>query len=143
MASQKTVITDTAPSDCMRALAPDRRRKEAEALDTLFRDVTGSQPRMWGESLIGYGAYAYTYASGRSGMSLATGFSPRAHQHSIYIMPGYQDFSQILARLGPHRIGKSCLYIRRLDRIDTAVLRELIGAGLARLREIYPVTGDP
>jgi len=85
---------------------------------------------MWGPTIIGCGQYRYRYDSGREGDFLATGFSPRKANLSIYILPGYGDFGAILDRLGKHRTGKSCLYINKLADIDTDVLAELIRAGL-------------
>ena len=140
MSEPKTVPTGQDPAAWLAEVEPERRRVEGQALDALFREVTGWTPRMWGTSIIGYGAYDYTYQTGRTGRWLATGFSPRKAQLSIYIMPGYADFSDIRARLGPHSVGKSCLYIRSLDKVDTDVLAELIRAGLDRLATIYPVT---
>lgn len=94
---------------------------------------------MWGPSLIGYGRYHYSYASGREGDFLATGFSPRKASLSVYVMPGYQDYDEILAQLGKHRMGKSCLYITKLADVDLGVLRKLIRAGLDDLARLYPV----
>ena len=140
MAGIKTTPTEIDPKAWLDTVEPDRRRREGHELDALFREVTGWQPRMWGTAIVGYGAYDYTYASGRSGRWLATGFSPRKAQLSIYIMPGYADFGEILGRLGPHKLGKSCLYITRLDQVDRVVLGELIRAGIADLTKIWPVT---
>ncbi len=108
-------------------------------LGRLFREATGFAPQMWGPSIIGYGRYHYRYASGREGDFLATGFSPRKTAHSIYIMPGYADFSGILSRLGKHKLGKSCLYVNKLPDIDLDVLSELIKAGLEYLDSLWPV----
>lgn len=94
---------------------------------------------MWGPSIIGYGRYHYRYESGREGDFLATGFSPRKAAHSIYIMPGYQDYNSILRRIGKHRLGRSCLYVNKLADIDIIVLAELISAGLRDLTKLYPV----
>ncbi len=121
------------------AVQPARKAEEARQLDTLFRDVTGFAPVMWGPSMIGYGRYHYRYASGREGDFLATGFSPRKAAHSIYIMPGYADFGNILSRLGKHKLGKSCLYVNKLADIDLEVLSELVRAGLDDLGRIWPV----
>lgn len=115
------------------------RRDEALRLMTIFAEVTGWEPRLWGPSMVGFGRYIYRYASGHSGESLATGFSPRKAELSIYIMPGYADFGTILARLGPHKLGKSCLYIKQLDKVDEGVLKELIRAGIADLSKRWPV----
>lgn len=89
--------------------------------------------------MVGYGRYHYRYKSGREGDFLATGFSPRKAAHSIYIMPGYTDFGGILARLGKHRLGKSCLYVNKLADIDLDVLAELVRAGLDDLDRLWPV----
>ena len=117
----------------------ESRRNEALRLLTIFAEATGWNARLWGASLVGFGRYQYRYASGHSGEYLATGFSPRKAELSIYIMPGYADFGTILARLGPHKLGKSCLYIKRLDKVDASVLKELIGVGLADLAKRWPV----
>lgn len=121
------------------AVEPPRRHTEAAQLDQFFRDVTGWTPRLWSGSILGYGSYDYTYASGRSGTYLATGFSPRKAKLSIYIMPGYADFEPILARLGKHKKGKSCLYLNKLEDADLAVLAELVRAGLRDLDQHWPV----
>lgn len=114
------------------------RREEAMALDRLFRSVTGYTPRLWG-NMIGYGRYTYTYESGRSGESLATGFALRSGRFSVYIMPGYTEFAEISARLGKHKRGKACFYINKLADVDTDVLGELIMAGLDDLGQAWPV----
>ncbi len=136
--ANKTVATEADVSAFLNAVSDDK-REDAKRLDAIFRNVTGFEPVMWGPSMIGYGRYHYTYASGREGDFLATGYSPRAREFSIYIMPGYADFGDILARLGKHRTGKSCLYVKRLSDIDEAVLRELITAGLRDLATHWDV----
>lgn len=88
---------------------------------------------MWGPTMVGYGSYSYRDPSGHGGTSLATGFSPRKAELSIYLMPGHGRHEAILARLGPHRMTKACLYVRHLDRIDMDVLAEVIRAGLSDL----------
>ncbi len=135
----KTVPTGQNVADFLAAVQPARKAEEAQVLDRLFREITGYAPTMWGPSIIGYGRYHYRYTSGREGDFLATGFSPRKAAHSIYIMPGYADFSDILSRLGKHKLGKSCLYVNKLPDIDLDVLRELIKAGLERLDAMWPV----
>lgn len=139
MAENKTQPTDIAVETFLAAVEPDRKREEAIQLDALFRRVTGWQPKMWGPTMIGYGAYHYKYESGREGDFLATGFSPRKARHSIYILPGYTDFGGVLARLGKHAHGKSCLYVNTLADIDLDVLAELIEAGVRDLSKTYEV----
>lgn len=138
-ARNKTQPTAIDPADFIASVDHPTRRADAEALDRLFRRVTGFQPRMWGPSIIGYGQYHYVYDSGREGDFLATGFSPRKANLSIYIMPGYGDFGAILDRLGKHETGKSCLYVNKLADIDMDVLEELIRAGLADLATRWPI----
>lgn len=121
------------------AVEPARRHTEAARLDAFFREVTGWQPVLWSGSMLGYGKYDYTYASGRTGSYFATGFAPRKAKLSIYIMPGYADFSGILGRLGTHSVGKSCLYLNKLEDADMDVLAELVRAGLADLAKSWPV----
>lgn len=139
MAENKTKPTDVSVAEFLAAIDPADKRGDALALDALFQRVTGFQPRMWGPTMVGYGSYAYTYDSGHSGNSMATGFSPRKAEHSIYILPGYADFSPLLTRLGKHRIGKSCLYIKRLGDIDADVLELIIMQGLVQLGKKWPV----
>ena len=139
MTQNKTIPTDQTVQKFIATVDPISKREDAQVLDRVFREVTGFQPVMWGPSIIGYGQYHYVYDSGREGDFLATGFSPRKARHSIYIMPGYTDFGDILARLGKHKMGKSCLYVNKLADIDLDVLAELIRAGLADLNEKWPV----
>lgn len=140
MTENKTKPTEASVADFLAGVEPARKRDDALALDRLFRRVTGWQPRLWGPSMIGYGAYHYVYDSGREGDFLATGFSPRKTSLVVYIMPGYADFGDILARLGKHKLGKSCLYINKLSDIDESVLEELIRAGLDDLASRWPVS---
>lgn len=135
----KTTATDASVAAFLAAVEPEKKRRDAETLDVLFRRVTGYRPRMWGPTIVGYGQYHYRYATGREGDFLATGFSPRKANLSIYIMPGYADFGDLLARLGKHKTGKSCLYVNRLADIDVQVLEELIRAGLRDLETHWPV----
>lgn len=139
MAENKTQVTFVDPKVFIDAVEHPTRKSDAQTLDALFQKITGFAPKMWGPTIIGYGSYDYTYDSGRTGSSLATGFSPRKTNLSIYIMPGYQDFSEILSRLGKHKIGKSCLYVNKLADIDIDVLEELIRAGLKSLDAKWPV----
>ncbi|MEN0652859.1 MULTISPECIES: DUF1801 domain-containing protein [Hyphobacterium] len=139
MAENKTQATRQSAEDFIATVEPEKRRAEAQILLALFRKVTGWEPVMWGPSIIGFGEYHYMYDSGREGDFMATGFSPRKARLSIYILPGYQDYSEILSRLGKHSTGKSCLYVNKLEDIDLGVLAELIAAGVRDLSKIYPV----
>jgi hypothetical protein len=139
MAKQaRTTFQPMDPGPWLESVDPTR-RADAAMLMALFQRVTGWAPQLWGPAIVGFGRYEYRYESGHSGEAPATGFSPRKPELVIYILPGYADFGPHLARLGPHRIGKSCLYLKRLDRIDLGVLEELIRAGLADLATRWPL----
>ena len=137
--ANKTVATDASVEDFIAAIEHPRQSQQAAALHALFSRTTGFTGRMWGSSIIGYGRYHYRYKTGREGDFLATGFAPRSGKFSIYIMPGYANFDDILQRLGKHRTGKSCLYINKVADIDLDVLAELIRAGLKDLDRHWPV----
>ncbi len=139
MSANKTRATDADVAAFLAGVEPAAKAADAVVLDRLFQRVTGFRPVMWGPSIVGYGRYHYRYASGREGDFLATGFSPRKAAHSIYILPGYADFGPILARLGKHRTGRSCLYVNKLADIDLDVLAELIRAGLDDLNRHWTV----
>ncbi|MEM9475874.1 MAG: DUF1801 domain-containing protein [Pseudomonadota bacterium] len=112
------------------AIDNPRRKAEAEALDRIFREVTGYQPKLWSGRMVGYGQYDYTYDSGHSGTWLATGFAVGKRNVTVYIMPGYTPFPDIMARLGKYKLGQACLYLTRLENADETALRDLIRAGL-------------
>ncbi|MCO5207271.1 MAG: DUF1801 domain-containing protein, partial [Anaerolineae bacterium] len=88
--------------------------------------VTGEPGALWGTSIVGFGTYHYKYASGREGDWFVTGFSPRKQNMTLYIMPGFEQYNDLLSKLGKHKTGKSCLYINKLDDVDLDVLRELV-----------------
>jgi Domain of unknown function (DU1801) len=117
---------------------PGRRQREAAAMLDLMKRLTGEQPVMWGPSIIGFGAYDYTYASGHSGTSMRVGFSPRKAALTLYLAPGYENKTALLERLGPHETGKSCLYIKDLAKVDAAVLEELICVSIKEMNARYP-----
>ncbi len=123
----------------LQGVAPGARQVEARVLLALFRAATGFEPRVWGGGIVGFGRYAYQYESGHSGATLATGFSPRKAELSIYLQPGFAERQALLAQLGKHRVGKACLYLRQLSDADPAVLHQLIRAGLDDLATRWTV----
>lgn len=133
----KTSQNTNSVGNFIASIEHEKRRLDAERLLTIFHRVTKLEPKMWGGSIIGYGRYEYRYESGREGEYFLAGFSPRKASSTIYIMPGYQDLSEMLARLGKHKTGKCCLYINKLNDIDESVLEEIIIFGLAYMREHY------
>jgi hypothetical protein len=122
-----TVPTGASVDDFLAAIPDERRRADAGRLRTIMGEVTGRPAVMWGPSIIGYGTWRYTYATGRTGDWPLAAFSPRKANLVVYLVIDYQErYPSLLARLGPHKTGKSCLYLKRLDDVDESVLRELI-----------------
>jgi hypothetical protein len=142
MAELKTVKNETSVAEFLAAVADPRRRADAQAVCALMADVTGAQPTMWGNSIIGFGSYHYTYASGRKGDWPAVGLSPRKQALTVYVSEGFDAYDELLGRLGPHSTGKSCLYIKRLSDVDEQVLRSLVEGGFQRLNGTT-VTSEP
>jgi len=144
MAEAKTQITGVDPADFIEGVEPEKKREEARVLDAMFRKVTGEIPKMWGPSIIGYGAFRTTYASGRDVHWLRSGFSPRKAKHSLYLMGGYCDEvagkrrDELLERLGKYSTGKSCLYINKLADVDLEVLEELLRNDWEAMARTYP-----
>jgi hypothetical protein len=122
-----TAPTGRPVEEFLATVPSERRRADARRLIALMREVTGEEPVMWGPSIIGFGRYHYRYDSGHEGDSSLAGFSPRKQHLVVYLIGGFEErHAATLARLGPHKTGKGCLYLTSLDRVDLAVLRELI-----------------
>jgi hypothetical protein len=123
------------------ATLPDEQRRDAEDLIDLMGDVTGEEPKMWGSKIIGFGHHHYRYPTGREGDTGVVGFAPRGRQLVLYLMSGFIGYEDILARLGKHTTGKSCLYVRRISDVDRAVLRELIERSVEHVRQVEAEMG--
>jgi hypothetical protein len=133
MAEAKTQKTAASVPEFLAAVPDERRRGDAEALCELMTEVTGAQPQMWGASIVGFGGYRYVYATGRAGEWPAVGFSPRKQSLTVYLAEGFDAHADLLGRLGPHGLGKGCLYVKRLSDVDTGALRELIGSAFRQV----------
>jgi hypothetical protein len=142
MAEPKTTKNEASVAEFLAAVADPHRRADAQAACALMADVTGLPPAMWGSSIVGFGSYRYRYASGRAGDWPAVGLSPRKQALTIYVSEGFDAYDELLGRLGPHSVGKSCLYLKRLSDIDEQVLRSLIDGGFRRLNGTT-VTSEP
>ena len=135
----KTRETDASVEDFIAAVADDRRREESRTVDAMMRKITGHPPRMWGPSIVGYGRYHYRYDSGREGDWFLTGFAPRKQALTLYIMPGFGQYDDLMRRLGKHKTGKSCLYVTRLSNVDLAVLEDLVRLSVDFMTRKYGV----
>ncbi|MBA4163936.1 MAG: hypothetical protein C0510_04790 [Erythrobacter sp.] len=144
-AELKTKANDASVAEFIASVPDARLREDAAVVDAIHRRVTGCEPKMWGPSIIGYGSYDYRYGSGHEGTMCRGGFSPRKAAMTIYLMGNYCDRQDeadaLFARLGPHSLGKSCLYIKRLDQVDLEVLERLIAISWQIMNEMYPDRG--
>ena len=121
----KTRPTSASVPDFL-ARQPEARRADCEAVCAMMQAATGEPPVMWGEAIVGFGRYAYTNTSRKTFEWPVVGFSPRKHDLTLYIMPGFDAFAGLMAKLGRHKTGKSCLYIKQLADVDAGVLRGII-----------------
>ncbi len=122
----KTVPNNANVADFIEGLENPQRKSDSKTLLTLMQNITKEPPKMWGDSIVGFGSYHYRYESGREGDWFVTGFSPRKQSMTIYIMGGLGKFEAELIKLGKHTTGKSCLYIKKLDQVDMSVLEGMI-----------------
>ena len=141
MAENKTQAHGGNVMAFIEAVADEKQRADAHAITAMMARLSGEPPKMWGPSIIGFGQYHYKYDSGREGDSLRIGFSPRKGQTVLYMMDGYDGRTDQLARLGKHKIGKSCLYIKRLSDIDMTVLEAMAAGSLDYMAKQYPASG--
>jgi hypothetical protein len=141
MAENKTMATNVSVGAFLAAVESAERREDAARLVAMMSRVTGEEPKMWGPGIVGFGSCHYRYESGREGDMCLVGFSPRKAEFSIYLMGQYggsgTERDALLARLGKHRMGKGCLYVKRLEQIDVRVLEELVTLSVAGLRRLY------
>lgn len=140
MPENKTKPTDASVVKFLNQVADATKRSDTQIIVDMMGEITGYPATMWGSSIIGFGKYSYKYKSGRSGEWALTGVSPRARNISVYIMPGFGNYDDLMSRLGKHKTGKSCLYINRLSDVDTEVLHELIAKSVDFMKEKYEVS---
>lgn len=138
MSENKTQPTKIDVDDFVNAVEHPGRREDALVVLEMMRRITGLEPRMWGSTLVGFGQYHYKYESGREGDFFRLGFSPRKAKLVVYIMPYTPAFEPLLAKLGPYKMGKSCLYLGRLNKVDLAVLEQIMVLSLELMAERYP-----
>ena len=137
MAELKTKKTSASVVAFLNAVEDKNKRADCKVVAKMMREATGKRAKMWGSAIVGFDSYDYTYDSGRSGSWPVCGFSPRAQNISVYIMPGFGKFEKLLAKLGKFKIGKSCLYIKSLGDVDEIVLNKLIAASVKEMRRMY------
>ena len=134
----KTKETEVSVDDFLEAVPNPQRREDARKVRAMLERVTGEPARMWGPTIVGFGQYHYRYDSGHEGDMARLGFSPRSTELVFYLLPNFDGYEHLMERLGKHRTGKCCLYVKRLSDIDESVLEEIAVAGLDYMREKYP-----
>lgn len=137
MAEPKTKPTKQSVAAFLTKVADATKREDAKTLIAMMKDATKQEPVMWGTSIIGFGTYRYKYASGREGDWPIVGLSPRKQNLTVYIMPGFDEFEDLLAKLGKHSTGSSCLYIKRLADIDVPTLKKIVVKSVAKMKKKY------
>lgn len=134
MAEAKTKATDASVDEYIASRATEEQKADCKRLMALFKRVTQESPRMWGPSIVGYGRYHYTYDSGRSGEMCRTGFAIRGKELVVYLVAEGAEQETLRSRLGKHKMGKSCLYVKKLADVDMGVLEQLVVDSLAQLK---------
>jgi hypothetical protein len=144
MAELKTQKSEASVSGFIAKLRNPQLETDCQTLSLMMEQLTGAPPKMWGSSIIGFGSYRYTYATGRTGDWMEVGFSPRKQNLTIYMMCGFDSFdplhTKLLQQLGPHSTGSSCLYVKRLSDLDLTVLRKLLTHSIGIIRQKFPAT---
>ena len=140
MAELKTKPNRKSVTTYIKSIEDYKKRKDCITLMAMMKEITGKRPKMWGESIVGYGKYHYKYKSGREGDWFVTGFAPRKQNISIYIMPGFSKYQTIMKKLGKYKLGVSCLYIKTLEDVDHKSLHQLISKSVKDMDRIYECT---
>ncbi len=138
MAELKTKPNQISVRSFLAQIEDPQRKRDCKQIAAIMEKVTGSKPKMWGSSIVGYGSYHYKYASGREGDWFIAGFSPRKQALTLYIMSGFEEYDTLMAKLGKFKTGKSCLYVKRLEDVDQNVLTQLITKSVSYMKKKYP-----
>jgi hypothetical protein len=138
MSDPKTRPSDNDVEAFLNGVESETKRRDSLQILDLMRQVTGEEARMWGDNILGFGSYHYTYASGRHGDWFLAGFSPRKQNLTLYIMSGFDQYDTLLKKLGKYKTGKSCLYIKKLEDVDQDVLRQLVKQSVEHMRATNP-----
>jgi hypothetical protein len=136
--TNKTTETTASVTGFIDAVADETKRDDSRRLIEIMQELTGHDAKMWGPSIVGFGTYHYKYESGREGDAPLVGFSPRKAEISIYLNTEFPDKDKLLQQFGKHRAGAGCIYVKKLQDIDIAVLKKMIKASVDSIRKLYP-----
>jgi len=137
MAELKTKPNKASVKKFLNSVKDEKRRDDCFQVLEIMKKITKEEPIMWGPSIVGFGSYHYKYESGREGDMCITGFSPRKQNLTIYILPGFKRYSELMKKLGKHKTGSSCLYINKLEDVDLKVLIQLITESVKYMKKTY------
>lgn len=135
MAELKTKETEESVSGFIEKISDEARKKDCKLVLRLMKEATKAKPKMWGDSIVGFGRYRYKYASGREGEWFVTGFSPRKNDLTLYIFPGLDAYNDLMKQLGKHKASKSCLHIKKLSDVDINVLKQIINESVKNMAD--------
>jgi len=137
MAELKTRVNKASVEKFLNKVTDVKKREDSFALLDLMKKITKEPPKMWGPSIVGFGQYHYKYESGREGDMCITGFSPRKQNLTIYIMPGFTKYQQLMDKLGKFKTSKSCLYIKKLEDVNLKILEKIISESFKYMVKKY------
>ncbi|MDN5204711.1 DUF1801 domain-containing protein [Fulvivirgaceae bacterium BMA10] len=137
MAELKTKLNDGNVEAFIDAVGDDKQRADCRVIMDIMKSLTNAEPKMWGNSIVGFGSYHYKYDSGREGDWFLTGFSPRKQNLTLYIMSGFSNYEELFTKLGKFKTGKSCLYVKKLEDIDLDILKEMIVKSIDTISKRY------
>lgn len=138
MAEMKTKKTSRSVPAFLKSIKDDQVRADCQVLIEMMQSATGQKAQLWGTGLVGFGSYHYVYASGREGDWPVTAFAARKQNLTVYIMPGFGEYQDLLAKLGPHKTAVSCLYIKRLSDVHLPTLKKIVTASVKHMKKTYP-----
>jgi len=137
MAELKTKETKASVEKFLNAIPDEKRREDCFKILEMMKKITKVEPKMWGPSIVGFGNYHYKYASGHEGDMCITGFSPKKQNLTLYIMPGFERYNELMKKLGKYKTSVSCLYIKKLEDVDLKVLKELVTSSFKYMKAKY------
>lgn len=138
MAKNKTIETQNSVAGFLKTITDEKKRKDFSAIINLITKLTGLEPKMWGTSIVGFGSYHYKYESGREGDAPLTGIAARANAITLYLGTEFDKREELLSKFGKHKIGGGCIYIQKLEDIDTGVLTKMVKNSIAHTKKLYP-----
>jgi hypothetical protein len=138
MIKNKTIETDTSLDEYLEKIEDPKKREDTSALIHILRLKTGIEPKIWGAGIVGFGRYHYKYESGHEGIAPLVGISARANAISVYLVPNFAERDLYLSKLGKHKSGKGCIYIQKLEHIDTGILGEMVVKSIEQINKMYP-----